>query len=83
MKIVSERKPQATMASKTSSRKDSSAPDNGDTATLLSEFVADLARRRAAIAGSAYLDPPRNSGQRRTASKRALLAAIAETGAKW
>ncbi|MGB3722227.1 MAG: hypothetical protein WA979_05335 [Pacificimonas sp.] len=47
------------------------------------KFAADLARRRVALAGSPLLDTPRNSGKRRTASKRALLAAIAETGANW
>lgn len=44
------------------------------------EFAADIARRRAA-AGNPEL--PRNSGTRRTASKRALLKAIEETGGKW
>jgi hypothetical protein len=44
------------------------------------EFGRDLRRRRQA-AGSP--DMPRNSGKRRTASKRALLKAIEEAGGKW
>lgn len=44
------------------------------------EFARDLAARREA-AGNPEL--PRNAGTRRTASKRALLEAIAATGAKW
>ena len=44
------------------------------------EFARDIARRRAE-AGDPLV--PRNSGKRRTASKRALLDAIAATGAKW
>ena len=43
-------------------------------------FVAELAQRSAA-AGNPKL--PRNSGTRRTASKRALLKAIEEAGGKW
>jgi hypothetical protein len=38
-------------------------------------------RRRAALGGG--IDIPRNSGERRTASKRALLEAIAATGKIW
>ena len=71
------------MASTTSSPTADASPGDGETTTLLSEFAADLARRRVALAGSPWLDPPRNSGARRTESKRALLAAIAETGATW
>ncbi len=44
------------------------------------EFAADIARRREA-AGNPEL--PRNSGTRRTASKRALLKAIEEAGGRW
>jgi hypothetical protein len=44
------------------------------------DFAADVARRREA-AGNPEL--PRNSGKRRTASKRALLKAIEEAGGKW
>lgn len=43
-------------------------------------FAADIARRREA-AGNPEM--PRNSGKRRTASKRALLRAIEEAGGKW
>ena len=44
------------------------------------DFARDIARRREA-AGNPEL--PRNTGTRRTPSKRALLEAIAATGAKW
>lgn len=44
------------------------------------QFSAELARRRAEL-GEA--DMPRNSGKRRTASKRALLKAIEDAGGKW
>jgi hypothetical protein len=43
-------------------------------------FAAELARRREAL-GNPEL--PRNSGKRRTASKRALLNAIEDAGGKW
>lgn len=43
-------------------------------------FAADIARRREA-AGNPEL--PRNSGTRRTASKRALLDAIEKAGGRW
>ena len=46
----------------------------------LAEFAADIDRRRAET-GS--VDLPRNSGARRTPSKRALLKAIEEAGGKW
>lgn len=44
------------------------------------DFAAEMARRYEA-AGRPEL--PRNSGLRRTASKRALLKAIAEAGGAW
>ena len=44
------------------------------------DFAADIARRREA-AGDPEL--PRNSGKRRTASKRALLKAIEDSGGRW
>jgi len=43
-------------------------------------FSAALAKRRAELAEP---DLPRNTGQRRTASKRALLKAIEQAGGKW
>ena len=43
-------------------------------------FSAALAKRRAELAEP---DLPRNSGENRTASKRALLKAIADAGGKW
>ena len=46
----------------------------------LEAFGQDILRRRAAAG-----DPPvpRNAGNNRTASKRALLKAIEEAGGKW
>ncbi|UIJ44617.1 hypothetical protein LZK98_16360 [Sphingomonas cannabina] len=44
------------------------------------EFAADIARRRAATGEP---EMPRNSGKRRTPSKKALLAAIEAVGGKW
>jgi hypothetical protein len=46
----------------------------------LEALAADIERRRAET-GIAEL--PRNSGERRTASKRALLTAIEAAGGKW
>ena len=49
------------------------------------EFGRELARRRAEIeaqTGGPIL-VPRNTGNRRTASKKALLKAIAATGKRW
>nr|WP_317894441.1 hypothetical protein [uncultured Sphingomonas sp.] len=57
-----------TMGSKTSRR------------ITLEALGADIERRRTE---SGVADLPRNSGERRTESKRALLAAIAATGGKW
>ena len=46
--------------------------------------MADLAARLAARRAEAGLpDLPRNSGTRRTPSKRALLKAIEDLGGKW
>ena len=45
------------------------------------EFGAEVMRRRAALGRD--IDIPRNSGERRTESKRALLEAIAATGKVW
>jgi len=46
----------------------------------LTDFVADIDRRRAE---TGMTDLPRNSGERRTASKRALLKAIEDAGGRW
>jgi len=46
----------------------------------LEDFTADIARRREAADNP---ELPRNSGKRRTPSKRALLKAIEEAGGKW
>jgi len=43
--------------------------------------LGDLIERRRAELGEVIL--PRNTGQRRTASKRALLKAIEGAGGKW
>jgi hypothetical protein len=48
--------------------------------TDMVEFGRELLRRRQA-AGDPNM--PRNSGKRRTPSKRALLKAIEEAGGKW
>jgi hypothetical protein len=60
------------MASKTSKGRPKAVP--------LAELAADIARRREAAGVG---DLPRNSGKRRTPSKRALLKAIEEAGGKW
>lgn len=52
----------------------------GEEVVDMAAFGRDLARRKAA---AGPLDVPRNSGKRRTASKRALLKAIEEAGGKW
>lgn len=46
----------------------------------MAELGARIAERRATL-GNPEL--PRNSGKRRTASKKALLAAIEAAGGKW
>ena len=46
----------------------------------LAAFGQDVARRRE-MAGSVAM--PRNSGQRRTESKIAMLAALEDAGARW
>lgn len=46
----------------------------------LDEFVAEIERRRQE---TGITDMPRNAGNRRTESKRALLKAIEEAGGKW
>ena len=48
----------------------------------MEEFGRDLARRRAEL-GITDADMPRNSGARRTASKKALLKAIRDAGGNW
>ena len=49
------------------------------------EFAEGLARRRAEYEAEhgRPADLPRNAGNRRTASKRALLKAIEDAGGKW
>jgi hypothetical protein len=47
----------------------------------LDEFGQNVLRRRAALGGE--INMPRNSGTRRTESKKALLKAIEDAGGKW
>lgn len=47
----------------------------------LDDFGRDVLRRRAALGTSFVL--PRNAGNRRTESKKALLKAIEGAGGKW
>ena len=61
------------MASKISTAKSKKA-------TPLAEFVADIEKRRCE---SGVTDLPRNTGTRRSESKKALLKAIEELGGKW
>lgn len=46
----------------------------------VADFAADIERRRRE---TGVTDLPRNSGERRTESKRALLKAIKEAGGEW
>lgn len=46
------------------------------------ELAEKIARRRAEL-GITDADIPRNSGTRRTASKKALLKAIKDAGGNW
>ncbi len=63
------------MASKTSKTN-----ERKDEVVDMAAFGRDLVARRAQL-GNPEL--PRNSGKRRTASKRALLKAIEEAGGRW
>jgi hypothetical protein len=64
---------------------DDSESDSEPKAVKFEEFAADIARRRADYEAKFGHPPelPRNSGKRRTASKRALLKAIEEAGGRW
>ena len=48
----------------------------------MQELAEKIARRRAEL-GITDADMPRNSGTRRTASKKALLKAIKDAGGNW
>ncbi len=52
----------------------------GSETVKFEDFATDIARRREA-AGNPEM--PRNGGNRRTASKRALLKAIEDAGGEW
>jgi hypothetical protein len=67
------------MASKTSPKAELPA-DRGLRRASHREMAERLARRRAELG---EIEVPRNSGKRRTKSKRALLKAIEEAGGKW
>ena len=70
---VSDTKVQAIMAS---------IPSGTDQKIVtLEAFGEDIMRRRAALGRE--LNMPRNSGTRRTESKKALLKAIEDAGGKW
>jgi hypothetical protein len=75
LSAVSATKPQAITAPTT-------LPDPGEPGRvrLLSDLGAEIAARQADIGP---VSVPRNSGARRTASKRALLKAIEEAGGRW
>jgi len=78
LSAVSGKKAGVTMALKTSSED----PLLEDEAVIdMSELGARLTRRRAEL--GLAIEMPRNAGNHRTASKRALLAAIEATGVKW
>jgi hypothetical protein len=51
-----------------------------DKAIPLAEFTADIERRRLT---TGVTELPRNTGKRRTPSKKALLKAIEAAGGKW
>ncbi len=70
-------KPQAIMALKRSKAE--------ETIPSLQEFGAEVLRRRAAYVVKYGKEPelPRNSGERRTERKKALLKAIEDAGGKW
>ena len=51
-----------------------------DKAIPFADFAADIERRRKE---TGIPDLPRNSGERRTRSKKALLKAIKGAGGKW
>ena len=57
-----------------------SIPSQTPEVISLEAFGQALARRRAALSNP---ELPRNSGARRTASKRALLKAIKDAGGDW
>lgn len=70
------------MASKTCPEPDEVTfkAETGETVIRMGEFGRRIAARKAALG---ILDPPRNAGKNRTASKRALLKAIEDAGGKW
>ena len=56
--------------------------EQGEPVIDMAELGARIARRRAEL-GITDADMPRNSGLRRTASKKALLKAIKDAGGNW
>jgi len=59
-----------------------SQPEQDEPVIDMAELGARIARRRAEL-GITDADLPRNSGTRRTASKKALLKAIKDAGGNW
>jgi len=59
-----------------------SQPEQDEPVIDMAELGARIARRRAEL-GITDADQPRNSGTRRTASKKALLKAIKDAGGNW
>ena len=57
-----------------------SRPEQSEPVIDMAELGARLSERLAALGSPS---PPRNSGKRRTASKKALLKAIERVGGKW
>ena len=80
MKTASVTKAPEIMASKSCPEPVEAASPPEREPVSLEAFGQDILRRRAAAG-----DPPvpRNAGNNRTASKRALLKAIEEAGGKW
>lgn len=68
------------MASKTSADRAPRAKAEPVEIIDMAEMGARLVRRRAELGNP---DMPRNAGNRRTASKKALLKAIEDVGGKW
>lgn len=57
-----------------------SETDKAKTVTL-ADFAQDVLRRRSVLGQELAI--PRNSGTRRTQSKKMLLKAVADAGGKW